>query len=143
MNYTTATLTMLSENGFLYDSSSTSATPAGDAGTDAYFPYTLDNGLANDCFTDGLCDNGLSLKGLWEIPMYATFESDSATPVHLMDPQLDTTDAATVLGWLKTTFLQHYNGNRQPFGLYLHRESHPSVPTAHRPPPLSHPFDTD
>lgn len=99
LNYTTDTLTMLAENGFVYDSSSTSATPANANGTDAWFPYTLDAGLANDCFTAGLCDNGFKAAGLWSIPMYATFESDAAAPVHLMDPQLDSTDPATVLGW--------------------------------------------
>jgi len=37
-----------------------------------------------------------------------------------MDPYLDNSDANTVLGWLQSTFLAHYNGNRAPFGLYFH-----------------------
>lgn len=37
-----------------------------------------------------------------------------------MDPWLDTTNGDDVLGWMQNTFSAHYNGNRQPFGLYTH-----------------------
>lgn len=48
-------------------------------------PYTLDNGFANDCLevTD-VCKGQISLPGLWEIPMYATFDSSTANGIHLM-----------------------------------------------------------
>jgi hypothetical protein len=39
--------------------------------------------------------------------------------IHLMDPWLDD-DPETVLDFLKDTFLSHYNGKRQPFGLFTH-----------------------
>lgn len=51
--------------------------------------------------------------------MYATFDA-SGTSIHLMDVWLDSTDQQQVLDWLKHTFLSHYNGNRQPFGIYTH-----------------------
>lgn len=37
-----------------------------------------------------------------------------------MDPYLDDEDPATVREWYQNTFMEHYNGNRQPFGLYNH-----------------------
>lgn len=42
-----------------------------------------------------------------------------------MDPYLDDPDASNVREWYQNTFMEHYNGNRQPFGLYnhpIHRE---------------------
>lgn len=42
-----------------------------------------------------------------------------------MDPYLDDTDPSKVREWYQSTFMDHYNGNRQPFGLYnhpIHRE---------------------
>ena len=40
-----------------------------------------------------------------------------------MDPWLDNPDPNVVLSAMQNTFTAHYNGNRQPFGLY----SHPSA----------------
>ncbi|KAI5477686.1 chitin deacetylase [Pseudohyphozyma bogoriensis] len=124
LNLTADTFRILANNSFLYDSSLTAASPANASETDAFWPYTLDYGLANNCIggtLDGQCQGVLKVPGLWEIPLYATFETvNSNTPIHLMDVQLDATNASTVLPWLKNTFLSHYEGNRQPFGLYLH-----------------------
>lgn len=44
LNFTADTLTTLHESKFLYDSSATAGTPADATGTDAFWPYTLDNG---------------------------------------------------------------------------------------------------
>lgn len=53
--------------------------------------------------------------------MYATFSNDSTSAsIHLMDVWMDSDDQAAVLEWLKFTFLTHYEGNRQPFGIYSH-----------------------
>ncbi|KAK4700577.1 hypothetical protein P7C70_g5669, partial [Phenoliferia sp. Uapishka_3] len=121
LSYSADTLTQLHSANFTYDSSATSATPANDTDTDAYWPYTLDYGFANDCLevTD-VCSGQLKLPGLWEIPMYATFDEKGAAGIHLMDVWLDSTDPNDALNWMKATFLTHYNGNRQPFGLYTH-----------------------
>ncbi|GAA5966175.1 hypothetical protein JCM3765_006074 [Sporobolomyces pararoseus] len=120
LNWTTETLKLLHDANFVYDSSATSSIPANASGTDAYWPYTLDNGLANDCLvvTDG-CKGQLKLPGLWEIPMYAIFENNDPSKIHLMDPWLEGSNDA-VLQWMKDSFLSHYNGNRAPFGLYSH-----------------------
>lgn len=126
LNYTAETLKFVAEAGFTYDSSASASIPVGD-GTDAYWPYTLDNGLANDCLDiPGVCKGEPKLPGFWEIPMYAIFDNRGVAGPHLMDPWLDTVnnnkaanDSAT-LEMMKNTFTAHYNGNRQPFGLYTH-----------------------
>ncbi|GAA6018025.1 hypothetical protein JCM11491_000035 [Sporobolomyces phaffii] len=120
LNWTTETLKLLHDANFVYDSSATSSIPANASGTDAYWPYTLDNGLANDCLVvEGACKGQLKLPGLWEIPMYAIFEKNDPAKIHLMDPWLEGSESA-VLEWMKDSFLSHYNGNRAPFGLYSH-----------------------
>ncbi|KAI9492169.1 hypothetical protein BDB00DRAFT_765932 [Zychaea mexicana] len=110
LNYTADTLTEISKQGFLYDSSATAVTD------DCYWPYTLDNGMANDCWT-GVCSAGVKLPGVWEIPMYAVL--DNANTPQLMDVYL-AGSSADVATWTSTNFERHYNGNRQPFGIYVH-----------------------
>lgn len=119
LNYSAEMLTDLYNAGFTYESSASAASPVGN-GTDAYWPYTLDNGLANDCLTfDDICSGKPALPGFWEIPMYAIFDEKGAAGVHLMDPWLDGSPA-NVSSWMKNTFAAHYNAQRQPFGLYTH-----------------------
>ena len=113
LNYSGGTFQILGQEKFLYDSS-TAAVP-----TDAYWPYTLDHGLANDCW-NGICDQAITIPGMWEIPMHAIMDSDLPTAIpHTMDAQLDGSSDA-VKGWLQSNFNRHYNGNRAPFGIYLH-----------------------
>jgi hypothetical protein len=81
LNYTQETLATLSQQHFLYDSSASAA------GDDVYWPYTLDHGLANDCWT-GIC-NKVQLPGLWEIPMYSVM--NNASVPQLMDVYLSGT----------------------------------------------------
>ncbi|KAI0079550.1 hypothetical protein K474DRAFT_1733626 [Panus rudis PR-1116 ss-1] len=127
LNYSVDTLKLLKDAGFTYDSSASASVPVTDPGTDAFWPYTLDNGMANDCLAvDGLCKGQPKLPGFWEIPMYAFFDNRGSAGPHLMDPWLDTAngenavnDSAT-LEYMKNTFTAHYNGNRQPIGLYTH-----------------------
>ncbi|KAG0744879.1 hypothetical protein G6F57_004746 [Rhizopus arrhizus] len=122
LNYTKDTLNILSQQGFLYDSSSSAVTD------DAYWPYTLDNGMANDCWT-GICNTGqIKLPGLWEIPMYSVLDNGSIP--QLMDVYLAGTPS-DVTAWSNAAFDKHYNGNRQPFGIYVHPThltSYPSLP---------------
>ncbi|KAF9328689.1 hypothetical protein BG006_008172 [Podila minutissima] len=113
LNYSKSTFDILAQEKIQYDSS-VNAIP-----TDAYWPYTLDNGVANDCW-NGICAQPIVSPGLWEIPMHAITNSDQPTAkVISMDPQLEGT-GEVVGGWLKNNFNRHYNGNRQPFGIYLH-----------------------
>lgn len=88
LDFTADTLKMLHQSEFLYDSSATASVPVTDPNTDAYWPYTLDNGLANNCQTAGLCGGEPKLPGFWEVPMYAFFDDRGAAGVHLMDPWL-------------------------------------------------------
>ncbi|PWO00075.1 hypothetical protein FA09DRAFT_328198 [Tilletiopsis washingtonensis] len=119
LNYTRDTLESLNKMQFVYDSSSSSSVPTTDANSDAFWPYTLDNGMANDCSGDipNICSGEPKLPGFWEIPMYSVYESP--TLPHLMDPWLDASPDK-VLGWMQNTFLDHYNNNKQPFGMYSH-----------------------
>lgn len=127
LNYTAQTLQLLANVDFTYDSSSAASIPVTDPGTDAYWPYTLDNGLANDCLTvEGICKGLPKIPGLWEIPMYAFFDELGIDGPHLMDPWLDTANGASSVNdtatfeYMKNTFTAHYTGNRQPIGLYTH-----------------------
>jgi hypothetical protein len=127
LNYSVDMLKRLKTAGFTYDSSSAASIPVTDPGTDAFWPYTLDNGMANDCLdVPNSCKGQPVIPGFWELPMYALFDSRGPEGVHLMDPWLDNpngeskpNDTAT-LEYMKSTFTAHYNGKRQPFGLYTH-----------------------
>jgi hypothetical protein len=89
LNYTVDTLKLLYQSEFTYDSSSAASIPVTENGTDAYWPYTLDYGFANDCLAvPGLCKGEPKLPGFWEIPMYASFDQRGVDGVHLMDPWL-------------------------------------------------------
>ncbi|KAI9471047.1 MAG: hypothetical protein EXX96DRAFT_466315, partial [Benjaminiella poitrasii] len=111
LNYTRDTLTRLSKLGFLYDSSSSALDG------DAYWPYTLDNGMANDCWT-GICSDPLSkIPGLWEIPMHAV--PDNTSTPQLMDVYIAGKPEDT-MKWSMDAFNKRYQGTRQPFGIYVH-----------------------
>ena len=89
LEYTVETLQLLYKSGFTYDSSSSASTPVTDPNTDAYWPYSLDYGMANDCLSvDGLCKGNPVLPGFWELPMYCFFDQRGVAGVHLMDPWL-------------------------------------------------------
>ncbi|KIO07090.1 hypothetical protein M404DRAFT_137803 [Pisolithus tinctorius Marx 270] len=127
LNYTNATFHLLADANFTYDSSVTSSIPVTDPDTDAYWPYTLDYGLANDCLTTpNICKGQPQIPGFWEIPMYAFFDDLGEDGPHLMDPWLDAADGdstvnnTATLDYMKNTFTAHYNGNKQPIGLYTH-----------------------
>jgi hypothetical protein len=127
LDYTVDTLKYLYNSKFTYDSSTAASIPVTDPNTDAYWPYTLDNGLANNCLTvPNTCKGQPVLPGFWEIPMYAFFDERGVNGPHLMDPWLDAANGASsvndsaTLAYMKSTFTDHYNNNRQPIGLYTH-----------------------
>lgn len=100
LNYTKDTLSNIAQQSFLYDSSASAVTD------DVYWPYTLDNGMANDCWT-GICAAGqVKLPGLWEIPMYSVL--DKSNVPQLMDVYLSGTPS-DVTACKK--FLSSCNGN--------------------------------
>ncbi|KAF9925634.1 hypothetical protein FBU30_004619 [Linnemannia zychae] len=110
LNYSKSTFDVLAQEKLQYDSSTTATT------TDAYWPYTLDYGVANDCW-NGICSQGVAQPGMWEIPMHAII--DPKGNAYSMDVHLDK-PAGDVSQWLKDNFNRHYTGTRQPFGIYLH-----------------------
>ncbi|KAI0001863.1 hypothetical protein BJV77DRAFT_970038 [Russula vinacea] len=118
LNYTAETLSHLAAAGFSYDSSATASIPVTENGTDAFWPTPLT--------MEWRMIGQPKLPGFWEVPMYAMFDSRGIDGPHLMDPWLDPADGATTvddnatLTYMQNTFLAHYNGNRQPFGLYTH-----------------------
>ncbi|KAI0783166.1 hypothetical protein C8Q75DRAFT_869185 [Abortiporus biennis] len=127
LNYTAETFHLLSAAGFTYDSTVSASIPVTDPNTDAYWPYTLDHGLANDCLAvDGICKGQPQIPGFWEVPMYALFDDRGGAGPHLMDPWLDTANGASTvndtatLEYMKSSFTAHYTNKRQPFGLYTH-----------------------
>ncbi|KAI8391802.1 uncharacterized protein BYT42DRAFT_209423 [Radiomyces spectabilis] len=111
LNYTKDTLGLLHKQGFLYDSSASAVSE------DVFWPYTLDNGMANDCWT-GICTAGeVKLPGLWEVPMYAVLDNGSIP--QLMDVYM-AGQPEDVAKWSMDAFNRHYHGGRQPFGIYVH-----------------------
>ena len=89
LNFTADTLKHLYKSEFTYDSSASASIPVTEEYTDAFWPYTLDNGLANNCLSaPGVCKGEPKLPGFWEIPMYAFFDNRGTSGPHLMDPWL-------------------------------------------------------
>ena len=89
LDFTADTLKDLYAAQFTYDSSAASSIPVTDPSTDAFWPYTLDNGLANNCLSvPNVCKGEPKLPGFWEMPMYAFFDSRGVKGPHLMDPWL-------------------------------------------------------
>lgn len=107
LNFSADLLTTVAKAGFSYDSSATSSIAVTENYTDAFWPYTLDNGLANNCLSHSdICSGRPKLPGFWEIPMYAIFDQRGAEGTHLMDPWLDGSNA-NVSSWMKNTFAAH------------------------------------
>lgn len=89
LNFSVNTFELLSKAGFTYDSSAAASIPVTDPGSDAFWPYSLDNGMANNCLdVPGLCKGEPKIPGFWEIPMYAFFDDRGVDGPHLMDPWL-------------------------------------------------------
>jgi len=120
--YAPQTFQALNMLNFTYDCSATEGTP--DHATalgGKHWPYTMDAGFGGTCWT-GVCDYTQRYPGLWSIPMNTVDEIDTtsaffARPVGTMDPALSTPDLEK---YYKANFLANYNGNRAPFGIWLH-----------------------
>lgn len=107
---------VLASRGFLYDSSfaedlfSNSISPAA-----MIWPYTLHNGIQQKANPERIPTN--SYPSLFEIPIWDQFPSNG--PPVVMDPPAAYTAEQVDALW-KTNFTQHYEGNRAPFGVFLH-----------------------
>lgn len=124
---------VLAGRGFLYDSSFAEGIINGSISTSPaamIWPYTLHNGLRQNAGPERLPLT--NYPSLFEIPVWDHFPCDTNlhygnTPVVMDPPDFDdgTSNAtrytaAQVDALWKTNFTQHYNGNRAPFGLFLH-----------------------
>ncbi|KAF8435710.1 hypothetical protein L210DRAFT_3613529 [Boletus edulis BED1] len=127
LNYTSETFHFLAVADVMYDSSTAASIPVTDPDTDAHWPYTLDCGLVDNCLTvQGICQGQPQLPGIWEMPMYAFFDERGLNGPHLINASLDPENGAptvndiATLEYMMNVVISHYNGNRQPIGLYMH-----------------------
>ncbi|XP_004517389.1 uncharacterized protein LOC101459137 [Ceratitis capitata] len=101
--------------GLLYDSS----WPTQRYRSPAMWPYTLDYRSTQDCQI-GPCPNA-AIPGFWINPM-VTWLDTAGYSCAMIDgciyPPQDNVDA--LFEWMLENFNRHYEGNRAPFGMYLH-----------------------
>ncbi|EFN57642.1 hypothetical protein CHLNCDRAFT_142762 [Chlorella variabilis] len=126
----------LAAEGMLYDSSiiefyAPDSTTSPNAST-RLWPYTMDQGIPQDCtyFQGNNCTQEERYPGLWEFPLLNT-QAANGTLLYSMDPGRDASaeygaaaqgglPAADLRQLLELNFNSSYNGNRAPFGIYVH-----------------------
>ncbi|MEI6514989.1 MAG: polysaccharide deacetylase family protein [bacterium] len=110
---------ILAERGLLYDSSLLEWPGSYSANAAHYlWPYTLEAGVVQSNQTGAFPIQ--PVPGLFEIPLWN--QVTSGVSAVSMDPP-DSMDSNAVVSLWKTNFLFHYEGNRAPYGLYLHATS--------------------
>jgi peptidoglycan/xylan/chitin deacetylase (PgdA/CDA1 family) len=116
LGFNNAMFQLLKERAFGYDSSLLEW--PGSASTNAanyLWPYTLDDGVKQTNSTGAFPIQ--SVPGLFEIPLWNQVTS-GVSAVSMDPPDSWTSNDLSAL-W-KTNFLLHYQGNRAPYGIYLH-----------------------
>lgn len=103
----------LSKNGFEWDCS----WPTRNYVDPGMWPYTLDFLSQQDCQI-GVCPVE-SYPGKWVVPMIDLFDA-SGNPCAMVDTCIVGDTADDVYNLLMTNFMRHYEGNRSPYGLFLH-----------------------
>ncbi|CAD7012004.1 unnamed protein product [Ceratitis capitata] len=101
--------------GLLYDSS----WPTQRYRSPAMWPYTLDYRSTQDCQI-GPCPNA-AIPGFWINPMVSWLDTAGYSCAMIdgcIYPPQDNVDA--LFEWMLENFKRHYEGNRAPFGIYLH-----------------------
>lgn len=101
--------------GLLYDSS----WPTQRYRSPAMWPYTLDYRSTQDCQI-GPCPNA-AIPGFWINPMVSWLDTAGYSCAMIdgcIYPPQDNVDA--LFEWMLENFNRHYEGNRAPFGMYLH-----------------------
>lgn len=113
--YSPASFAMLREQGFTYDSS-ISEVPGrvSQSAGQMLWPYTLDGGVVQDCWTG--TPPSTNLPGLFEVPLWSLYDTNTAGWITMDPPGSD----AQVLAVLQDNFRARYNGNRAPLGIFLH-----------------------
>jgi peptidoglycan/xylan/chitin deacetylase (PgdA/CDA1 family) len=114
-----ATRRVLSDAGLVYDSTMIENFPSesSPAAGQRVWPFTMDAGIPVNCewnAPDGKCSQqNESYPGLWEVPMWELQDS-TGTHIATMDPEGD------VYNLLLDNFNMNYNGNKAPFGIFIH-----------------------
>lgn len=107
---------VLHERQFRYDASVRESLDLySTAPTNMIWPYTLDHGLGQLNIPEAM--PATNYPGLFEIPIWVQLQDTTA--VALTDPPETLTSNEVSALW-KTNFLARYNGNRAPYGLFLH-----------------------
>ncbi len=110
------TFRVLHERGFRYDASMREALGMYSTAPDnLIWPYTLDNGLQQIAAPPNVPLT--NYPGLFEIPVWVQFTNSVA--LALTDPPSSLNSNQVVSLW-KENFLSRYNGNRSPYGIFLH-----------------------
>jgi len=78
------------------------------------WPYTMNAGAGGDCLE--FCDPQGWYPGLWSIPMNS-ISDNSGTVTGMMDPPVS---GQALDDMYTSNFMRNYNGNRSPFGIWLH-----------------------
>jgi len=104
---------VLAENDFKYDCT----WPTRQFENPGLWPYTLDYKSKQDCQI-GRCPTE-SFPGTWVVPMVDLTDSHSS-PCAMLDTCFSGNTSDTVFNFLKDNFKEHYEGNRSPFGLFMH-----------------------
>jgi len=110
---------ILAEQGLQYDSSLEEWPGSYSTNAAKYlWPYTLDSGVVQSNRTGAFPIQPVA--GVFEIPLWDQVTSGVA--IVTMDPP-NSMNSNTVASLWKTNFLLHYQGNRAPYGLFLHATS--------------------
>ncbi|KAL4716750.1 hypothetical protein ACJJTC_001906 [Scirpophaga incertulas] len=124
-----ASFEVLAESGMTYDCSWPTITHI-DPGL---WPYTLDYASTQDCVI-APCPTA-SIPGKWVIPMISWIDEDG-TPCSMVDSCFSSppqNDATAWFEFIKQNFNRHYQGNRSPFGFFIHEwylRTYPAVTSA-------------
>lgn len=107
---------ILAEQGLRYDSSLEEWPGSYSTNASQYlWPYTLENGVVQSNRTGAFPIQ--PVPGVFEIPLWN--QVTSGVSAVSMDPPA-AMDSNTVTDLWRTNFLQHYEGNRAPYGIFLH-----------------------
>ncbi|CAH2244914.1 chitin deacetylase 8-like [Pararge aegeria] len=107
---------MMASSGLTYDSS----WPTNKYLDPGLWPYTLNFRSTQDCIIPP-CPTG-SIPGPWVIPMVSWIDLQGL-PCAMVDTCYHHPHGADEEGWYRfilQNFERHYNGNRAPFGFYVH-----------------------
>lgn len=117
LQYSHESFYILNEQGLTYDASICERPGRlSQSASQMLWPYTLDNGVAQDCWTG--TPPQTNIPGLFEMPLWSLYDTNTSECV-TMDPS---GSDAQVLALLQYNFLARYNGNRAPLGIFLHAD---------------------